>query len=74
MMVFRYDAETDMLVIIFHDMPSTESEEIAPGIVVDFGADGNIVGMEIEDASKRVDLSKLEISRLPLSTLVAALG
>ena len=47
-----------MLVIIFHDKPSTESEEIAPGIVVDFDADGNIVGMELEDASKRVDLSK----------------
>jgi len=62
-MTFRYDRETDMLVIVFRDETSVESEEIAQGIVLDFDEEGNVVGMEIEDASKRVDLSKLEITQ-----------
>jgi len=62
-MTFRYDRETDMLVIVFRDETSVESEEIAQGIVLDFDEEGNVVGMEIEDASKSVDLSKLEITQ-----------
>ena len=69
----HYDRETHMLVIVFRDKPSVESEEIAQGVVLDFDDKGNIVGMEIEDASKRVDLSKLEITQPPLSALVATL-
>jgi len=62
-MTLHYDRETHMLVIVFRDKPSVESEEIAQGVVLDFDDKGNIVGMEIEDASKRVDLSKLEITQ-----------
>jgi len=62
---FRYDQETDMLVIVFRDKPSVESEEIAQGIVLDFDEEGNVAGIEIEDASKWVDL-RLEIAQLPL--------
>lgn len=72
-MTLHYDRETHMLVIVFRDKPSVESEEIAQGVVLDFDDEGNIVGMEIEDASKRVDLSKLEIAQLPLSALMATL-
>ena len=72
-MTFRYDREMDMLVIVFRDKPSVESEEIAQGLVLDFDEEGNVVSMEIEDASKRVDLSKLEIAQLPLNALVATL-
>jgi len=64
---FHYDPTTDMLVVIFRGKASVESEEIAPGIVLDFDEDGNIVSMEIEDASKRVDLSRIEITHLPLT-------
>ena len=49
------------------------SEEIAQGVVLDFDEEGNVVGMEIEDASKRVDLNKLEIAQLPLNALLATL-
>lgn len=72
-MTSRYDRETDMLVIVLRDKPSVESEEIAQGLVLDFDEEGNVVSMEIEDASKRVDLSKLEIAQLPLNALVATL-
>lgn len=72
-MTLHYDRETDMLVIVFRDKPSVESEEIAQGVVLDFDEEGNIVVMKIEDASKRVDLNKLEIAQLPLNALLATL-
>ncbi len=66
-MVVRYEPQTDMLYIELADKPSAESEEVAPGIVLDFDEHGNLVGIEIEDASQRVDLSQvtLSVSSLP---------
>ncbi len=69
-MVFQYFPETDMLYIKLRDGISAESEEAAPYIVLDFDADNSVIGIEIEDASKRMDLSRLEISALPLMDLV----
>ena len=59
-----------MLYIRLMDGVSTESEEVAPYVVLDFDADNRVLGIEIEDASQRMDLSKLEISALPLVNLV----
>lgn len=69
-MLFRYDADTDMLYIRLADGVSVESEEVAPGIVLDLDADEHVVGIEIEDASKHADLSRLEASAFPFSRLV----
>ena len=69
-MVFQYFSESDMLYIKLKDGVSTESEEVAPNIVMDYDAQNNVIGIEIEDASLQIDLSKLEISALPLIDLV----
>jgi uncharacterized protein YuzE len=69
-MVFQYFADTDMLYIQLAEGISTEAQEIAPGVVVDFDAQAHIVGLEIEDASKLVDLSRLELTAIPLVNLV----
>lgn len=69
-MIFEYFPDTDMLYIKLTDAPSTESEEIAPGVVLDFDEDNRIVGVEIEDAGRRIDLSRLELKALPLSSLL----
>lgn len=69
-MVFQYFPESDMLYIKLMDGISTESEEVAPYVVLDFDAENRVLGIEIEDASQRMDLSKLEISALPLVDLV----
>jgi len=69
-MIFQYYPVTDMLYIKLLDRVSTESEEVAPGIVLDFGERNQVVGIEIEDASKVIDLSRLEVSALPLADLV----
>lgn len=55
-MVFQYYPDTDMLYIQLVDGISTESEEVAPGIVLDFGEHNRVIGVEIEDASKSIDL------------------
>lgn len=69
-MIFRYDQETDMLYIELVGKVSVESEEVAPGIVLDFGENRQVVGIEIEDASKFIDLSKLEVAAFPVVSLI----
>jgi uncharacterized protein YuzE len=69
-MIFHYHPDSDMLYIKLADAPSAESEEVAPGIVLDFDAGKRLVGIEIEDASRCADLSRLEILALPLKDVV----
>jgi uncharacterized protein YuzE len=64
----HYYAETDSLYIDLNSRPSADSREIADGLVVDFDADGNIVGIDVDHASKKLDLKTLETVSLPLST------
>ena len=54
-MKVTYDPEVDVLRIIFSSVPIEESDEDKPGIILDYDKDGNIVGMEILDASKRTE-------------------
>jgi uncharacterized protein YuzE len=69
-MVFQYYPDTDMLYIKLADGVSTESEEVATGVVLDFDERNRVVGIEIEDASKLIDLSRLEVLALPIENLV----
>jgi len=69
-MVFEYFPGTDMLYIKLADGISTESEEIAPGVVLDFDEHTRVIGVEIEDAGKFIDLSRLELKSFPLVNLV----
>lgn len=54
-MKFGYDAETDTLRIVLGSAPIAESDEDKPGVILDYDADGNIVGIELLQASKRTD-------------------
>ena len=65
-MTFDYFADTDSLYIDLAERPSVESEEVAPGVVLDFDQEGHVVGIDIDHASKLVDLSRLATTSLPL--------
>ncbi len=49
-----FDAQTDSMTIILNENPVLESDEEKPGFIIDYDKDGNIVALEILDASKRV--------------------
>lgn len=49
-----YDAKTDTLTIILNEAPVAESDEDKPGIILDYDAAGDVVSLEILDASRRV--------------------
>ena len=68
-MKFNYYPETDSLYIDLSAKTSVDSQEVAPGVVVDFDEKGNIVGIDIDHASLVVDLSRLETNALPLADL-----
>ncbi len=58
-------SDTDSLYIDLSERPSAESREISQGIVLDYDAEGNLVGIDIDNASRKVDLKKLTINKLP---------
>ena len=50
-----YDPDVDVLRIFFSSAPIEESDEDKPGVIIDYDKEGNIIGLEILDASKRVE-------------------
>jgi uncharacterized protein YuzE len=64
-MKLHYYPETDSLYIELKSTPGAEAREIAAGLVVDFDAEGNVVGLDIDHASRKLDLSKVETFALP---------
>jgi uncharacterized protein YuzE len=64
-MKLHYYPETDSLYIELNDHPSSDSQEIADGLVLDLDAAGNPVGIDIDAASQRLDLATLETIALP---------
>ena len=64
-MKLNYHPETDSLYIDLSERPSVESREISQGIVLDYDADGRLVGLDIDNASHKVGLEKLILNKLP---------
>jgi uncharacterized protein YuzE len=64
-MKLNYYAETDSLYIDLSEKLSTESREISEGVVLDYDATGNLVGIDIDNASKKVQLKQLILNKLP---------
>jgi uncharacterized protein YuzE len=70
-MKLHYYPETDSLYIELKAGPGAETREIASGVNADFDAEGRIVGLDIDGASK-LDLTTLEAIGVPLTALKAA--
>ncbi len=71
-MTFHYYPETDSLYIELSEADSVNSKEVASGVVLDFDAKGYVVGIDLDNASNFVNLTRLEASSLPLRTLAVA--
>ncbi len=64
-MKLNYYPETDSLYIDLSEKTSADSVEISEGVVVDYDSDGNIVGIDIDNASKKIVLEQLLINKFP---------
>jgi uncharacterized protein YuzE len=71
-MKLAYDPQTDSLYIHLADRPSVDSDEVSDGVVLDFDAQGALVGIDVQHASTRADMKQLSLSHLPMQALIAA--
>lgn len=71
-MKLNYYPETDSLYIDLSEKPSAESREVSEGIVLDYDAGGNLVGIDIDNASRKVQLKQLILSKLPSQVMTVA--
>lgn len=67
-MKLHYYPETDSLYIELSEGSGVEAREIVEGLVVDFDANGDVVGLDIDHASRNLDLTKVETVSLPAAT------
>jgi len=71
-MKINYYPETDSLYIDLSPEASTESREVSPGVVLDYDSDGNLVGIDVDNASRKLDLKEFVLNKLPIQTQTIA--
>lgn len=71
-MKLSYHADTDSLYIDLSSRPGTTSREISEGVVLDYDADGRLVGIDIDNASTMIELDRLILSSWPGKVETAA--
>ncbi len=69
-MKLNYYQDTDSLYIDLSIGKSAESREISEGVVLDYDSKGKLVGIDIDNASKKMDLSKLQIMHVPAEVYI----
>jgi len=65
-MTFEYYPDTDTLYIALRSGPSADAAEVAPDVVLDYDAEGNVIGMTVEHASERADLGTFTATNIPV--------
>ena len=64
-MKITYYPDTDSMYIDFSEKVSAESREVSQGVVLDYDSDGNLTGIDIDNASRKLDLREIVLSKLP---------
>ena len=67
-MKIEYFPDTDSLYIDLSSKASVDSREFSDGVVADFDESGNLVGIDIDQAKKKLDLKELDLRRIPFET------
>jgi len=65
-MNLNYYQETDSLYIDLSSKTSVDSKTVSEGVVLDYDTDGNLVGIDIDNASRKLDLKEININQLPV--------
>lgn len=68
-MKLSYYSDTDSLYIDLSARPSVDSVEVSAGVVLDYDSEGNLVGIDIDHASEKLDLREVVTSHIPLEEL-----
>ena len=71
-MKFHYYPETDSLYIDLMDRPGASSVEVSKGVVLDFDENMQLVGIDIDEASKHVNITSVEVKELPVKNFTVA--
>jgi uncharacterized protein YuzE len=66
-MKLNYYPDTDSLYIDLSSKPSVDSRIISDGVVLDYDEDGNLAGIDIDNASLKIDLNEITISKIPIA-------
>jgi uncharacterized protein YuzE len=64
-MKINYYPDTDSLYIDFSSKPSAESREVSKGVVLDYDSAGNLAGIDIDQASTKLEITELILNKLP---------
>jgi uncharacterized protein YuzE len=64
-MKLNYYPETDSLYIELSATSSVESKEISEGVVLDYDSEGHLTGIDIDNASHKIDLKEIVLSKIP---------
>lgn len=67
-MKINYYPETDSLYIDLSHKTSVESREVSDGVILDYDEAGNLVGVDIDHASSKLDMREVILGHLPLET------
>ena len=67
-MKLNYYRDTDSLYIDLSSKTSVTSTEISEGVVLDYDAEGNLTGIDIDNASKKIELGEVVLSKIPSDT------
>jgi uncharacterized protein YuzE len=65
-MKLSYYPDTDSLYIDCSGKPSADSREVSDGVVLDYDKEGNLVGIDIDNASRKLDLSQVATTHIPV--------
>ncbi len=66
-MKIAYYPETDSMYIDLSAKQSVESKEVSPGVVLDYDSSGNLIGIDIDNATHKLDLKELILSKIPIN-------